>query len=258
MQSACAEAPRSQHCLPRQGYRSDNAAGDVISGGLPRGGIVKRHQPAVPHGEVAHALALVDQSGASTATKLAFEFLVLTVVRSGEARGARWSEIDLGDANLWTVPAARMKGRVEHKVPLSSRAARVLESAAELGGRQGLVFPSKDNRELSVATFSRLLRDLGVAGVPHGFRSSFRDWCSETQVSREVAEDCLAHAVGGVEGRYRRTTVVELRRVVMENWARYIDETEALLPAGKLQRSRRIRADSAKKKTGVKKRVHAV
>ena len=229
------------------GYRSDNAAGAIISGALPPDGKKKRHQPAVPHSEAARVLALVDQSGASIVTKLAFEFLVLTASRSGEVRGALWSEIDR-DGGCWTVPAERMKAREEHRVPLSKRAVGVLNEAAEFDGRQGLVFPSKENRELSVATFSRLLRDLGVKGVPHGFRSSFRDWCGETGVSREVAEACLAHTLGNaVEAAYARSDLFERRRTVMEDWARYLDESATALPEGKLPRLRRRRAPSPRR-----------
>ena len=229
-----------------RGYRSDNAAGDVISGALSRDGRPKRHQPAVPHSEVARVLALVFQSRALSVTKLSFEFLVLTAARSGEVRGALWSEIDLDDRS-WTVPAERMKARAGHRVPLSTRALRVLNKAAEFGVCQGLVFPSKKNRELSVATHSRLLRDLGVKAVPHGFRSSFRDWCGETGVSRELTEACLSHTVGSaVEAAYARSDLFERRRAVMEDWARYLDQSASALPEGRLPRSRRCRASSAR------------
>ena len=178
-----------------EGYREDNPAGDAIGAALPRHGSSTRHFPALPHSQVGAALATVRASGAWIGTKLAFEFLVLTAARSGEARNARWEEIDFENAT-WTVPGARMKAGRAHRVPLSPHAVAVLEAAREIADGGGLVFPSITGRALSAMTMTKLVRELGIEAVPHGFRSSFRDWAAEkTDHPREVIEAALAHVV---------------------------------------------------------------
>ena len=136
-----------------QGYREDNPAGDAISAALPKNSVRRRHQKALPHAEVADALGRVCVSGAHRATALAFEFLVLTACCSGEVRGVRWDEVD-EPAAPWMVPAARMKAKLEHRVPLSSRAMAVLDEAREHRDRRGLVFPSPTGRVLSDSTLA--------------------------------------------------------------------------------------------------------
>ncbi|MCY4060285.1 MAG: site-specific integrase, partial [Gammaproteobacteria bacterium] len=177
----------------------------------------------LPHAQVAEALRRVRASKAHGATALAFEFLVLTACRSGEVRGARWDEVD-GDSATWTVPPARMKAKLEHRVPLSSRAVAVLDEAREIADKSGLVFPSPTGRVLSDSTLSKLLRELRIGAVPHGFRSSFRDWAAErTDVPREVCELALAHVNSDrVEAAYRRSDLFERRRSLMSDWADYI------------------------------------
>ena len=161
-------------------------------------------------------------SRAWAATKLAFRFLVLPVCRSGEVRGARWDEIDKG-AKLWTVPAERSKSGRPHRVPLSAPALDVLRAARILSDNSGLVFPTPTGRQISNATMGKLVRENGIDAVPHGFRSSFRDWCGETAIPREVAEACLAHAVAdATEAAYARSDLLARRAEVMENWSRYI------------------------------------
>ncbi len=155
-------------------------------------------------------------------SKLAFEFLVLTAARSGEVRGARWEEVDFENA-IWTVPAERMKAARKHRVPLSPRAIGVLRRAKGLADGSGLVFPSPTGRSLSPSTLSKLVRELGIAAVPHGFRTSFRVWCGDTGVAREVAEAALAHVVRDkVEAAYARGTLFGRRREVMADWAEYL------------------------------------
>ena len=109
---------------------------------------------------------------------LAFEFLVLIAARSGEVRGMTWAEVDIETA-AWTVPAGRIKADREHRVPLSTRALEVLTRARELSDGDGLVFPSATGKMISDSTMSKLCRENGINAVPHGFRSSFRDWASE-------------------------------------------------------------------------------
>ena len=165
----------------------------------------------------------VGGSKASLAARLAFEFLVLTAARSGEVRGATWSEMDT-DGATWTIPGERMKGGREHRVPLSDRALAVLQEARALDDGSSLVFPAPAGRKpMSDSTLSKLLRERGVDAVPHGFRSTFRDWCSEAaQAPREVAEACLAHVVRGVEGAYARSDLLDRRRKLMDRWAAYL------------------------------------
>ena len=205
-----------------QGFREDNPAGDAISAALPKNGVRVRHQKALPHGEVAGALDRVRASNALLSTKLALEMLVLTACRSGEVRMAKWSEFDLREA-VWTMPEDRTKSGREHRVPLSSGALKVLEQAKTLGGGEGLVFPGRRARPLGDSTLSLLLRRFGIRCVPHGMRSSFRDWCSETGVRREVAEAALAHVVKNkVEAAYARSDLLDSRREVMERWSAYL------------------------------------
>ena len=121
---------------------------------------------------------------------------MLTAARSGEVRGAVWSEIDR-DGSVWTVPAARMKTHREHRVPLCRRALEILEEARALGNGGRFVFPSvQPGKQLGDMMLSGLLKALKIAAVPHGFRSSFRDWAAEeTNHPREVIEAALAHVV---------------------------------------------------------------
>ena len=204
------------------GFRQDNPAGEAIGAALPKTNGERRHLRALPHSEVAAAITTIRGTDAYRATVLAFEFLVLTATRSGEVRLARWKEMDLGAA-IWTIPAERMKMKREHRVPLSSRALRVLTEAHQLHHGTGLVFPSVMGRPLTDSTISKLVRENGIKAVPHGFRSSFRDWCGETGQPREVAEACLAHSINNrVEAAYARSDLLNRRRVLMQAWAEYL------------------------------------
>ena len=205
------------------GHRTDNPArGPVIESALPRVN-GKQRQRALPHAEVAEALRIVESSKAYRSTILATKFVTLTATRSGEARLARWPEMDM-KARTWTVPGQRTKSGRPHRVPLSTGAVAVLEEARQLWGADGLVFPSATGRGLSDSTISKLFRELRINCVPHGMRSSFRDWAGETGVPREVCEQALAHVVRGVEGSYARTDLLELRRPVMESWSQYLSQ----------------------------------
>ena len=209
-----------------KGYRLDNPAGDVISAALPNNRVAARHQRALPHAEVGAALARVCGSDGYPGTVLAFRFLVLTASRSGEVRGARWPEIDRAGA-VWTIPGARMKAGRAHRVPLSSPALEVLDEAAERFGGDGLVFPSPTGKVPNHSLMGTLLRELEIGAVPHGFRSSFRDWAAEcTEAPREVCELALAHVNSDrVEAAYRRSDLFERRRVLMQEWADYLSAT---------------------------------
>ena len=212
-----------------KGYRTENPAGEAITAALPRRPARVEHRRALPYREVAAAIATVRGSGAWAGTKLAFEFLVLTATRSGEVRLARWHEVDLV-ARVWTIPATRMKTQREHRVPLSARAAEVLGEAAELHPSPApheLVFTSVRGKLIDGSTISKLVSELRIAAVPHGFRSSFRDWASErTSYPREVVEAALAHAVRNqTEAAYARSDLFERRRELMDDWTQYLAET---------------------------------
>ena len=204
------------------GLRPDNPC-DRIGPVLGSQGGVVRHMRALPHGQVSAAIETVRRSNARPVVKLAFEFLVLTATRSGEVRGAVWTEIDR-DEGAWIIPAPRTKAAREHRVPLCRRALEILEEARALDRGSPLVFPGLRAKPMASTALSELLRELGIAAVPHGFRSSFRDWAAEdTDHPREVVEAALAHTVRNqVEAAYRRTDLFERRRRLMDDWAAYL------------------------------------
>lgn len=210
-----------------QGWRQDNPA-ENISKALPKVSKAPEHRKALPYAEVAGCIEAVKASGAGLSTKLALEFLVLTAARSGEVRDARWSEIDL-TAQVWEIPAERMKMKRPHRVPLSPRAVAILAQAKALDDGSGLVFPgTKTGRALSDMTLSKLVKELGFAADVHGFRTSFRTWAQErTSYPREVAEAALAHLTGdAVERAYARSDVFDKRRKMMAAWAGYLLNAE--------------------------------
>ena len=206
-----------------KGYRQDNPAGDAIAAALPNNRVATKHQRALPHAEVGAAVKRVRESGGYPGTVLAFEFLVLTAARGAEVRGARWAEIDRAGA-VWTIPGERMKAGREHRVPLPPRALEVLDEAAARFGGDHLVYPSPTGKLANHSLMATLLRELEIGAVPHGFRSSFRDWAAEcTDAPREVCELALAHVNSDrVEAAYRRTDLFEKRRELMGAWADYI------------------------------------
>ena len=213
-------------------HRTDDPTGDAISKALPRAPKSRTHHRALPYADVAGALEAVRGADALTLTKLAFEFLVLTACRSGEVRLATWDEVDFESAT-WTVPASRMKAGREHRVPLSDAALAVLTEARDIADGSGLIFPSATGRAMSDSTLSKMLRELGVAAVPHGFRSSFRDWAGESaEAPREVAEAALAHQVKDkTEAAYARGDLLDRRRDLMDRWSRYLSGADATVVA---------------------------
>ena len=185
-----------------------------------------KHMPAMNWCKVPSFMAeLAERDGISSRC---LEFIILTAARSGEARGARWSEIDFEHAT-WTIPGERMKRGVEHRVPLCKGALAVLEQVRGLDAE--LVFPSVQrdkkgrSKEQSNMVFSALLKRMQKSGFTvHGFRSTFRDWASESaRADREVAEAALSHATGNaVERAYARSDLFERRREMMDAWGRYV------------------------------------
>ena len=210
-----------QWCIA-QGFREDNPADDRITAALGSNKQPPQHMKALHHSMVGAAVRAVEATDAHWGTIAAFKFLTLTATRSGEVRHATWDEIDLSTA-VWTIPSEHTKTGRQHRVPLSTGALAVLATVLPRSGGKGLVFPSPTGRPLSNATMSKLCKENNVGCVPHGMRSSFRDWCGETGVSREVAERALGHEIrNAVEKAYARTDLLERRRQLMEEWSQYI------------------------------------
>ena len=183
------------------------------------------HHAALPYAEVGAFLRDLRQRQGLPASRMAFEFLILTAARSGEARGAAWTEIDL-DSAIWTIAADRMKGRKAHVVPLSNQAVALLQAARANHPDSALCFPNAKGAPFSDMTFTKALRDMGLGdrATAHGFRTSFKTWAAETGVRDEVSEAALAHAdPNPVRAAYRRTTYLDERSVVMQAWADTID-----------------------------------
>lgn len=184
-----------------------------------------KHFPALPFADLPAFMVMLRDRGNISARAL--EFTILTAARTGEVIGARWAEIDLA-AKIWTVPAGRIKGGREHRLPLSDRAVAILEAMPRegewvfLGGRKG--------KPLSDMAMDKVLRLMGFKGgraTVHGFRSTFRDWAAEcTTHPNHVVEMALAHAIGSkVEAAYRRGDLFDKRRLLMADWAAYCAST---------------------------------
>ena len=209
-------------CIGRN-YRPDNPVDRAVAA-LPRvNGTGPEHYRALPHREVAAALGAIRRvKYIHPAAALCVELIALTAVRGGEARGARWDEIDM-DTGVWTIPVSRMKAGREFAVPLSTGALEVLGRARALSGESPLVFPSRAGGPLAVNAPGQVLRRAGVASTLHGFRSSARSWMAETGVPAEVAEACLAHVPRSrVVQAYQRSDLLERRAQVLEAWSDYV------------------------------------
>jgi len=199
-------------------YTGENPV-TAAEGSLPRHvtGQVQ-HYAAMPYDALPGFM--VDLAKRDGIAAMALRFLILTSARSGEIRGARWSEIDL-ENGIWTVPGARMKAKKDHRVPLTTEALAALEITRGLD--PDLVFPGqRRGKPMSDMTLTAVLRRMGRDEFTvHGFRSTFRDWAAErTNVPREIAELCLAHFVGSaVERAYRRSDLFDKRRDLLGRWA---------------------------------------
>jgi integrase len=182
------------------------------------------HHAAMPLSEV--GAFMVKLRAAEGMGARALEFAILTAARSGEVRGATWAEVDTNDA-VWIVPAERMKAGREHRVPLSPAAVKLLKVLPRMAGTN-LVFPAPRGGVLSDMTLGAVLRRMDVGAVPHGFRSTFRDWCSErTSYPHQIAEMALAHTIGNkVEAAYRRGDLFDKRRKLMSEWATFCARVE--------------------------------
>jgi integrase len=214
------------HALARD-WVTVNPVDEAVGQALPKTPATREHFRSMPYPAVPAAMLTVAGGPSSDAVRLCFRWLVLTASRSGEARNARWQDIDLKN-RTWTIPGSMMKSGREHRVPLSTQAAQVLTDAGPLMDGSGLVFPGA-NGALSDMTLTKLLRGNGLAetATVHGFRTSFKTWCMETtDTPWAVGEAALAHALGNsTEQAYARTDLFDRRRDLMQLWADYTNET---------------------------------
>lgn len=196
---------------------------------LPSKNIRQAHQPAMDWRAIPSFIQEhIRHHGPYEITPKLIEFVILTACRSGEARGMLWSEVDFKD-EVWTIPATRMKAKQPHRVPLSKRCVALLLS--QKGMHDELVFPSPRKgvvlSDMAITSYLRK-RDIpsttpGRIATAHGFRSSFRDWCSEQGYARDLAERALAHTIKNqAEAAYHRTDLLDQRRPMMEAWAEFI------------------------------------
>jgi integrase len=194
---------------------------------LPKRGAVRavKHHAAIPYPDMPAFMAeLRNRDGISAR---ALEWTILSAVRTGETIGARWSEID-HNARFWAIPAERTKGQREHRIPLSPRALEILS----LLPREGeFIFPgARKGAPLSKIAMLELMKGEKPGYVPHGCRSTFRDWAAETtNYPNHVVEMALAHVVGDrVEAAYRRGDLLVKRRQLAEAWSKYCTSPPAV------------------------------
>jgi integrase len=191
----------------------------------PRGLKSAKHQPALPYQRIGDFMVHLQRN--HSISSRALEFLILTSVRSGSVRQATWSEIDFTQ-RLWIIPAAHTKAKREHRVPLPDRAIELLQILRDQKMSE-IIFPSPSGKALSDMAFSQLMRGMKERGefegdaVPHGFRSTFRDWAAEqTNYPDEIRKAASMHAIGDqVQAAYQRSDLLAKRRFLMTEWADY-------------------------------------
>jgi len=215
-----------------QGYRSgENPAAwrGHLSHLLPKKQrVAQKHYAAMDYRLLPDFMTRLRQE--ETSASYALQFTIFTAARSGEVYWATWEEINF-DEEIWTIPAERMKSGRAHRVPLSTACSKILNLMPRLNSNSYLFPGIGQGKPLSHVAMAKVLARLGESGVtPHGFRSSFRDWCgNETSYPREVAEAALAHVVGdAAEQAYRRSDALSKRRSLMEDWATYCLSAETL------------------------------
>lgn len=193
----------------------------------PRGLKAVKHQPAVPYQEVGDFMTHLRANESISARAL--EFLIITGVRSGSVRMAKWSEIDF-TRKLWIIPPENTKTKQEHRVPLPPQAIKLLKALPELADCE-VIFPNPKGKHLSDMALSQLMRGMYEQGlltspaVPHGFRSTFRDWAAEqTNYTDEIRKAASGHTTGdAVKKAYQRSDLLEKRRALMADWANFLD-----------------------------------
>jgi len=203
-------------------YRLDNPmTGIEIT--LPKSEKIVVGRKALPYEQIHDCIKTTYATSATMATKLCLHFIILTAVRSNEARLATWDETDLA-SRVWSIPKERMKTPRPHRIPLTSEMIKLLRKTQGVYGRNGYLFPgAKISKPLSDVTLSKLIKENGYAVDVHGFRTTFRTWTQEqTEVAREVAEMALAHGVGDkTEQAYARSDLFAKSRKLMKMWRNY-------------------------------------
>jgi integrase len=211
------------------GHRTGDNPANGVDQGLPKQQVATSHMAALPYSDVPGFIENLRASDASETVRLAFEFLILTASRTNEVINARWDEVDL-EKGVWTIPAARMKAKREHRVPLSAECIAILQRMKAVSSDTKHIFPSRgSDTPLSNMAFLMTLRRMKLDVTAHGFRSSFRDWASErTNFPNEVCELALAHTVKNkVEAAYRRGDQLAKRRELMTAWAGFATNKSA-------------------------------
>jgi integrase len=202
---------------------------------LPKLAVSKRRKnhPALPYKELPDFM--IELRGRRGVSAKALEFLILTAARTGEVIGALQNEFDL-DGKIWTAPASRMKAGREHRVPLSDRAIELLRALPTEKNNNFMFIGGKQGAGLSNMALLELMRGMRPGYVPHGFRSTFKDWCSEcTNYPNILSESALAHAISDkTEAAYRRGDMIDKRRKLMDAWAKYATTKPADAISGKL------------------------
>ena len=206
------------------GYREGDNPVEGVTRGLPKQLERDRHHSALPFADLPAFITRLRASNGNLISKLAFEFLILTVTRTSETLLAGKAEFDL-DAKVWTVPAERMKAKRIHRIPLADRAVEIVSEAFFLSSDSELLFPGRDvDKPMSNMVFLETLRRMKLSVTAHGFRSSFSDWAAETtNFPREVVEMSLAHTIENkVEAAYRRGDLLDKRQELMSAWADFV------------------------------------
>ena len=207
-----------------KGYRSGDNPLDGISEVLPKQSEKQKHHAALNYSAVPQFIeGLCAAPNVGTSVRLAFEFLILNASRTSEVLLATWDEIDTDD-NVWTIPADRMKAKEEHRVPLSPRCLEIIKEARKISDGGRFLFPGRSQgRPLSNMVFIMALRHMKQENItPHGFRSTFRDWCEESGFGHNVAEAALAHTIKDkTEKAYIRTKLFDKRVELMVAWSRF-------------------------------------
>lgn len=206
------------------GHRSGDNPVSGVKQGLAKQVDEKQHHRAMPFKDVPAFVAKLRADGGFALSHLPLEFLILTACRTSEVLEATWDEIDI-EAAVWTIPKARMKAKREHRVPLPARCVEILRQARQISPLSDFVFAGRDGvKAASNMTLLEVMRRGQLPYVPHGFRSSFRDWASEaTNYPREVCEMALAHTIGNkVEAAYRRGDLFDKRCALMDEWSLYV------------------------------------
>jgi integrase len=213
-----------------EGYRPAHLvnAAQPVTKALPKQSRRQRHHPAVPWRDVPAFLVKVRECPSGDAVRYALEFLLLNAARTKEVRLAAWSEIDL-EAKCWTRPAQHMKAKLAHRVPLSDQAVQLLKEVRARWPNSRLLFPGRDLKrpltDMAMLMLMRRLKQLdehSAVAVPHGLRSSFRDWGGDNRHDRDLLEAQLAHELeNNTESAYARSDLFEQRQPLMQAWADY-------------------------------------